>query len=284
MRRLLAGILIVLSAVMLLASAAGIGAIWYYKAPLTHTVTSQLKEIDAALAQAEVSLDSSEKQLQRALQIVDSAQTAFESMKTQTNSAENLFETVQSTLNDRLLPELRTTRSRIDQARSTLESLQSVLKRVQSLMPGADLTLPDQTLTDLIASARSLDTEIANMQILADQASAFLGANADLLGGDLTETRSSLVNFLDAIGDYKGKIAGWREQAQGLLAGAPRWIGQASVILTIFLIWFGFSQFSLLLHGLGVWRGGNPLRALRRRAQAGEATADEASFDVEGQA
>ena len=73
-RKILSGILIALSAIFLVASIVGIGAIWFYNEPLTQKATGQLKDIDAQLAQAQATLQSSEKELQRALRFVDSAE------------------------------------------------------------------------------------------------------------------------------------------------------------------------------------------------------------------
>jgi hypothetical protein len=280
-RKLLAGILIAFSALFLVASVIGIGAIWYYKGPLTREVTGQLKQVDVELAQAEATLASSEKELQRALRIVDSAQTAMDKLKAQTNSAANFFDTVQSTLDDRLLPELKTTRTRILSARTTLESLQSLLKGVSSFVPGLDLNAPDKVLADLIASTKSLDTEIVNVETMATQASTFVGDTGYLLGGDLTETQKSLKNFLDSIGDYKTKLAGWRQQDQHLLENAPRWINEAAIILTIFLIWFGLSQFGLLLHGLALQRGADPFYVLRPEPIVETVITEEEDIDLE---
>jgi chromosome segregation ATPase len=263
-RKIIAGLLILLSAIFLIASVAGIGAAWYYNEPLTRQATGRLKEIDRELALAQATLQSSEVELERALRFVDTAQAALEKLTQQSESAENLFENIQSTLDDRLLPELKTTRNRIIEARSTLENLQSILATISGFIPGVDLNVPDDILADLITSARSLDTEIANMEVLATQASTCVSDTSFLLGGDLTETRNSLENFITAIQDYETKVAGWREQGENLLANAPRWIDQASIILTIFLVWFGLSQFGLLLHGLSLYRGADPLVALRR--------------------
>ncbi len=47
----------------------------------------------------------------------------------------------------------------------------------------------------------------------------------------------------------------WRQQADDLKVNTPKWIDQASIALTIFLFWFGFSQFGLVLHGLSMRRG-----------------------------
>jgi F0F1-type ATP synthase membrane subunit b/b' len=267
LRRIFAALLILLSAIFLVLSILGFGAIWYYNDPVTREVTSQLKQIDAELAKAQATLVSSEKELERALRIVDSAQTAMEKLAEQSEGAENLLDHIQTMLDDRLLPELKTTRTRLETARIGLEDLQSVLTGIGSFIPGVNLSGPDQILTDLISSTRSLDTEISNVELLAMQASTFVSDSSFLLGGDLTQTRDSLQSFLTAIQEYEKKVAGWREQAQMLLAGAPAWIDQASIALTVFLVWFGFSQFILLLYSISLQRGGDPLLGLRRERQ-----------------
>jgi hypothetical protein len=264
LRKFLAALLILLSAVFLVLSILGIGAIWYYNEPATREVTSQLKQIDAELTQAEATLASSEKELERALRIVDSAQTALEKLAEQSEGAENLLDHIQSTLDERLLPELKAARTRLQNARATLERLQSVLAGVTSFVPGIESIVPTKTVTDLISSTQSLDQEINSVELLAMQASLFVSDTSFLLGGDLTQTRQSLQGFLTAIQEYEKKVAGWRAQEKMLLEGAPRWIDQASIALTIFLVWFGLSQFILLLYALSIQRGGDPLLGLRR--------------------
>jgi hypothetical protein len=162
-----------------------------------------------------------------------------------------------------------------------LENLQSVLTGISSFIPGVGLNIPDQMLTDLIASARSLDTEIANMEVLAAQASTFVADTGFLLGGDLTQTRDSLQNFLSAIQDYETKVDRWREQDADILEKAPNWIDQASILLTVFLVWFGFSQLSLLLHGIALQRGMNPLLAIKRERHHNPLIKDEKDLELE---
>jgi hypothetical protein len=263
-RKILSWLLIVLSGLFLIASVAGIAAIWIYNTPLTLEITTELENIDSQLAAAQTTLTSSEIELTRALRIVDAAQTALDKLKAQSNSADNLLDTIQNTLDDRLLPELKTTRDRIDAARGTLQQLQSLLAGVSGFIPGVDLGVPDKLLADLIQSANALGAEITNVEALAKQASLFVGDTSYLLGGDLTETRASLQGFITSIQEYQTKITGWREQVSDLLEGTPRWIDQASVGLTVFLLWFAFSQFGLLLHGLTMRRGGDPFLVLKR--------------------
>jgi chromosome segregation ATPase len=253
-RKIFSWILILLGAVFLILSVSAIITIWIYKGPLTRDAVSQLEEIDRELALAETTLHNSELELARALRIVDATQTALEELTEQTSSAESLFERIQSTLDDRLLPELKTTRTRIESARATLVNLQTVLAGVSGFIPGVDLTLPDQILADLITSAQTLDGEIANVELLATQASLFVSDTSYLLGGDLTQTRESLQSFLTSIQEYQKKVTIWRAQAADLAESAPRWIDQASIGLTLFLLWFGISQVGLILHGRTILR------------------------------
>jgi hypothetical protein len=263
-RKILTWILIILGSLFLILSVAGIVAVWIYNEPLTQKVTAQLSDIDSQLAQAETTLKSSEQELARALRILDASQAALEKLTQKTNNAANLFGNIQSTLDDQLLPNLKTTRNRIQSARTTLESLQSVLSGVSSFIPGVDISLPGKVVSDLITSAKSLDTEIANVESVAEQASTFVGDTSFLLGGDLSGTRESLQNFLTSTQDYEKKVADWRRQVADLKANAPTWIDQACLALTVFLLWFGISQFGLLLHGLNMRRGTDPLLGLKR--------------------
>jgi exonuclease VII small subunit len=263
-RKFFSWLLILLSGLFLVLSVAGITAIWVYKKPLTNQAMTQLKSIDSQLAQAQTTLDSSQKELERALRIVDNAQAALDKVKQQTNSAGNLMEDIQGTLDNKLLPDLKATRERIASARDTLTQIQTFLAGIRSFVPGVDLSAPDKTISDLIASATALDSDIVNGEKLATQASQFAGDTAYLFNGDLTETHDSLRSFISAIGVYQTKIAGWREQTATLITGAPDWINEAAIGLTIFLLWFAVSQFGLLLHGLSMLRGEDPFRVLRR--------------------
>lgn len=263
-RRFFAGILIVLSVIFLVASLVGTGAIWYYNERLTREATGQLEKIDLELLQAEATLQSSQEELERALRIVENAQAALEKLTRTTEGAENLFESIQITLDNRLLPELKQTRTRILEARSALEEVRSVLESVSALIPGVEAVLPGRVVADLIDSTRSLDTEIEHVEMLATQASVFVSDTGYILGGDLTETRASLQVFLSSIQDYERKVVRWREQNRRLIEGAPRWIDQASIGLTVFLLWFALSQYGLLSHALNIQRGHNSFVVVRR--------------------
>ena len=258
------GALIVLGTIFLILSLVGMVAAWVYNEPLTREATSRLTDINTELSQAQVGLQSSQQELERALRIVDATEAALEKLAGQSTGPKGLLESIQGTLDDRLLPELKTTRERLIAAGNTLKTLRNTIEGLGSFIP-IDLTGPDQILADLIASANSLDSEIASIELVAQQASTFLSDSSFLLGGDLTETRKSLEEFLATTQEYEKRVTDWRKQVADLIESTPRWIDQASIILTIFLLWFGLSQFGLILHGLNIRRGHNPFDVLRRK-------------------
>jgi len=268
-RKIFSWMLIVLSTLFLVLSLAGMVAAWVYNGPITRKTLAQLESIDHELEQAQGSLKSSQAALERTLRILDAAQIALDNLAQQSTDAQSLFENIQGTLDDQLLPELKTTRERIDAARETLEGLQSALEAVSSFIPSVDLTGPDQILLNLIDSAKSLDSEIADVEGIARQASTFVSDTSYLLGGDLTQTKASLESFLQSTKEYQEKVTLWREQVTQLTEDAPKWIDRTSLALTFFLLWFGLSQFGLLLHGLSMRRGEDPLDILRREKSEG---------------
>ena len=264
-RKILTGVLIGLSSIMLILSVAGVGAAWIYNEPLTLEATTRLQGIDATLAQIQTDLQNAKAEVERALRLIASAEKALASLAEQTTDAKSLLENVNSTLDDQLIPGLKTTRENISQVRGTLDDLRAALEKVNTLLL-VNLNIPgDELLAGILSSMDALDSEIANVQDLAQRASTFVSDTSYLLGGDFNETKQYLEELLLVLTDYDSQITDWRVQAGTLIESLPGWIDHASVILTFFLLWFGFSQSGLLLHGLNLWKGGNPLEALGRK-------------------
>ncbi len=260
MRKILTGTLIVVSSILLLSSAAGIVLAWIYNEPLTSDVVGRLEAVDAELELAETTLKHSKQEIERTLRIVNATEAALE--KFTLNDPQKFFEDVQSTLDEGLVPELETARERLVAARDSLERLRVTLFGL-NLVPFLQINIPDKILTDLIDSADAMQSQVDDVSLLARQASAFLDDASYLLSGDFTETKESLEFFLAAIDEYEQKISTWRADLAAWIELFPIWVDRASILLTVFLLWFGFSQFGLILHGLGLRRGDDPLEALR---------------------
>lgn len=262
-RKILAGLVMVLSGLLLLASAVGIGAVWGYNTPLTEAALARLAQVDAELSLAQVSLERAQTELERTLRLVDAADAALSTLKEEMVLARQLFDEVDAVLDQGLVPALQGSRARVEDARKSIEDLRGSLEALNAI-PFLNLNLPGDALLDnLLAVTDSIDGEIARVEDLAKKAATFTGDAAYLMGGDLGQTRQNLQGLLAVVTDYKSKVTGWRVQIAAWSAALPGWLDAASVFLTVFLLWFGFANFGLLLHGLSAWRGGDPLYILR---------------------
>jgi F0F1-type ATP synthase membrane subunit b/b' len=255
-RKIIAGILIAISAILLGLSIAGIVLIQAYKEPLTQFSTTRLQTIDTELGQAQTALQNAALELERTLRAVEAAEISLETLKADFTQAKALFGDVNGTLDKQLLPGLKTSRAKIEQAKSSLLELQASLTKVNAL-PFASLSLPsDKLLNDLITSADSMDILIIQVESMAKKASGFLDDASYLMEGDLTETKDNLRNFLTVVREYDQKFSGWREQIATLTESLPGWLQTVAISLTIFLLWFGLSQISMIRHGLALWQDG----------------------------
>jgi vacuolar-type H+-ATPase subunit I/STV1 len=263
-RKIFSGLLIGLSSVLLVLSLVGIIAAWYYNEPLTQDALARLGEIETELSRTQVALQDAKAELERTLRIVDAAEETLERLSDELAQAKQLFDEFDRTLGDRLIPGLETSRERLNSVRQRLEDLRAGLEQLNAI-PLLNLNIPgDEMLRNLIATVDSIDTQIERMDDLADKASTFAEDVSFLMGGDFSETRKRLETFVAVVDDYGQKVDGWHTQVQTWIVSVPGWIDRASIILTVFLLWFGLSQFGLLLHGLDLWRGGDPLLVLRR--------------------
>jgi len=268
-RKIISGTLIGLAAILLALSIVAIGSVWVYRQPLTMNTTDRLQMIDADLAQAQTAFQSARLELEQTLRLVESAEASMAMLKDDFAQVKTLFDNTTVILDDQLLPGLMASRGKIDLAKTSLQGLRDTLAEINSL-PLLELNIPgDKLLGDLIASADSLDGQIVRVEDLVKNASTFVSDASYLMGSDFTETKTNLQNFLSIVTKYEENLVDWRAQISGLLESLPNWIMTASIGLTIFLLWFGFSQLSLILHGVSVWRGGDPLTVLRKSAKEG---------------
>jgi predicted nucleic acid-binding Zn-ribbon protein len=262
-RKIIAGTLIAISSILLGLSIAGIALVWMYQEPLTQFSTTRLRAIDNELGQAQTALQNAERELERTLRAVESAEKSLETLKVDFVQAKALFGSVNGTLDKQLLPGLKASREKIDQAKSSLLELQGTLAKIKAL-PLADLNLPsDKLLGDLIASASLLDAQITRVENMVKKASTFLEDASYLMEADFSETKDNLQDFLTVVQEYDRKFTGWREQLAMLAESLPGWIKTAAISLTIFLLWFGLSQLSVIWNGLSLWRGGDAQVTLR---------------------
>lgn len=263
-RKILSGVLVGLSSIILLASLTGMVLAWVYNEPLTLEATTRLEEVESQLKQIQTELRNAKDEVERALRIIRSAEDALAELTQQAGDANELLKQVNQTLDDELIPGLESTRTKLTDVRKILVDLRAALKSLNSL-PFVNFEVPgDDVIANILNGVDSLDSEIENVQDLAQRASTFISDTSYLLGGDFQTTKQNLQDLLKVLQGYDVKLTGWLEQVQTLKESTPKWIDNASLSLTIVLFWFAFSQLGLILHGLAIWHGENPWEVLKK--------------------
>jgi hypothetical protein len=264
LRKTFSALLVGLSSILFVASLVAIGLTWFYKEPLTRDGLSRLELIDGELEIAQTTLQEARAEIERTLRLVESAETTLSELESELSQARALFGEVDETLEGQLVPGLQGTREQINAAMNAVMEIRVFLQQVNEI-PFVNLNLPgDELLAQIISVGFTLDQQIVGMEALAEKATLFLKDASYLMGGDFSTTRQNLLNFLAAITAYDEKLTEWRLQVADISLALPGWANTAAISLTVFLLWFAFSQFGLILHGVALWRGENPLRAFQR--------------------
>lgn len=263
-RKILAGLWLVLCGALFVLSLIGVVVIWQHKQPVIDGVTARLAGIDIELAHAQTALKNAQAELERALRFVDSAEKALESFSEQAAVAKEFLDTITEVLDETIKPSLTTSREKIDEAQQTMDDLRASIEALNRI-PFVNLKVPDDgILSSFTTIIDSLEGEVIRVDEIADQASTFMNDTSYLMGGDLSETRNNILNMQTVLDEYEGRIVTWRDQLDILQNESPGWIQRTAIWLTVFLLWFAISQFGLILHGLAVYRGGNPFGVLRK--------------------
>ena len=263
LRKVLSGLIIAISAFLLVLSVVGIGAAWVYNEPITQRALAQLRDLDGELAQAQLAFDGAETEVRRALRILESAQAALQSLSQTSTEAQGTLKGLGQALDDRVIPGLRGASERLDQVSAALQGALTTLEAINST-PLVPVPIPgEEWLSGLLHAADSLNAEIADIETLAGQASTFLADVDYVLAGDFGETKRGLEQLLASVLEYKTKVVGWRAQIAMLNVGLPGLVDRACVVLTVVLLWFGLSQGGLILLGIAAYKGRNPFAVLQ---------------------
>ncbi len=266
-RKIFSGTLIVLSSILLVLSLVGIGAVWYYNEPLTLEMTARLVTVDDELDLTQTALHGARDEMERALRFIDSAEESLETLSKQSAQAKEFLDAVTGLLDETISPSLAVSKKKIGETQKTLDELRKSIELINRI-PFVNLEVPDdEILSFFIEITDTLESEVDRVGEMAAQASSFLNDSSYLLGGDLQETRENIQNLMVVVEEYISRIDDWRDQLATVKKDLPSWIDRASIILTVFLLWFAFSQFGLLLHGLNSWHGEDPLKALRKNGE-----------------
>ena len=109
----------------------------------------------------------------------------------------------------------------------------------------------------------TLQTQIEEGGGKIEQLSQTTRNTIDSLSTGFAKLETSIDSMLATMDVYEEKIESTQEQLAYLETNLPTWIDLISVVLTIILVWLGFSQLGLFILGWSFFKGQDLLAGFR---------------------
>lgn len=287
-RKIWYGVVIALSAVVILISAAGILGTWVVGRALSDATVQMLVAVERAAGRAET--------------LAGNAERGLADIQDLTTQVSNVTQQIGENVTDKgvvlaLLPEDRE-RMLVEKVQSVVDTLSAIRGAVNSALemyravdrlPFVSLPKPaTETVDKLEAAANDLQAMVNDLaQSVRDFRAGVAGALnrvttlADRIGAALEQTRQNLT-------DAQLLLAALQQRAAELQGTVPIYFTILSVVLSLFFIFLLYTQVEVIRLFVGRWRGLNaPVEALAVEASTAEVlppeTTGEASSRVEAQ-
>ena len=253
-KRILAGVVLLLSAAGLLLSLAGGIGVWIVKGPATAKATRVFERIEAALDIAGKGLDQSKTSLARAAERLDSAREEQRKLAQEPRPNSALRRVLARTVQQRVAPEIGNAHEKLHTVAEAAVVVNSVLEDVGNF--------PFLSVTGLdIDRLTEINDRLADVGPAAWELSRLLGEPA--LGSDAADAQFSrieraLKTMRGLIVEYESRLTEVRQRTEELKSRTLPWITPASILISVACFWIALSQVSLLSHAWSWWKPSGP--------------------------
>jgi hypothetical protein len=255
-KRILAGLILLLSTVVLLLSLAGGVGVWVVKEPVTAKATRTFERIEAALDVAERNLDQVKTSLNRAAERLDSAREEQRKLaqEPQPNSA---FQRIAARkVLPRIAPDLGNAHEKLHTVAEAAVVVNSMLEDVGNFPLLSVTGLDVERLTEI-------NNRLAEVGPAAWDLSRLLGEpgpepDADAAGAQLSRIERTLQTMQGLIAEYQSRVTEARQRAEALKSRTLSWITPAAILISVVCFWIALSQVSLMSHAWSWWKRSAP--------------------------
>lgn len=241
--RLLAGLTLLLAAVLLLLSLTAAVAVWFLRQPVTSRATNLLARIESALQVAQNGLTSLQTSLDRSSERLLSVRQEQRKLDQQTNPPSSARRLLARTVQQRLSPELGDAHSTLHTVAEASIVVSSILEDIGNVPFLANAGLDSQDLTRL--NQRLLQVESSAWELSRLLGDPDSSAEAD---AQLSRVEQTILALRTLITQYESKLLQARQQKELLQSRIFPWITPATLLLSLLCFWFALSQISLLVH------------------------------------
>jgi hypothetical protein len=249
-KRILAGLILLLSVAGLLISlAAGVG-VWVVKAPVTARVNRIFDRVDSGLDLADESLDQVKASLDRAAQRLESVKEEQRKLAQNPPRGSATRRFMARTVQQQIAPDLGNAHEKFHTIAAAAVVVNSVLEDVESV-PSLETSGLD---VDRLAE---INRRLSQVESSAWELTRLLGdpeADADAEAA-LSRIEQVLQTLQGLIADYALRVKEFRHRTEELKARTFAWITYATIAISLVSFWIALSQVSLLCHAWSwLWR------------------------------
>ena len=253
----------ILSVVFFVAGFVGLIAIWAGNQPLTDELLVRIETIDSDLEQAEITFTETRLELEATQQQIDLIQSVIAAVGIDSQENVEILTDIVQSFDDRLSPLIDTVSGGVGKLSEAFLALKNIVEKLNALplvsieIPGAD------KLAELSASLEEQQTSVIQLKEKVQQLSQLTEDTLNTLTSGYADFEVTINNLMDLVTEYETKVIAYREQLSFLETNIPGWIDQASLVLTIFLIWFLISQCGMFALAWSFYKGQDLLKRWR---------------------
>lgn len=262
-KKILAGIVIAVSIIGIAICLTGIYFSWSFNTPVTEAIEGVLTGVERFLMVTDGGLGRLNEGLgeaDAAVTIIEGAVVEAGDTINQTNIA---FEILDATVGDTLFP-------KIENMAGTAVAIADAVVAFNDTLEAAN-EIPFVDIPTLTPQLEELATEIeairADVQATRDELQAIKEENVAKPVNAITDKTSKISTGLGqvqtAVSEGQAKVNQTLENVGVTKSKVARTIDLISITITVLLLWLILAQVSLIVQGLGVFKGHNPLDLIR---------------------
>ncbi len=249
-KRIVAGLVLLLAALVLLLSLVATTYLWIVKGPATTQLNAVFGRIEAALDVAGDHLSQVKASLNRASERLGQAREEQRKLARNAQPGSALQRVVARQVLPAIAPDLGTAQEKLHTVAESVIVVNSVLEDLGNFPALAIAGLDVERLQGM--NARLVDVAPAAWEL-----SRLFGeptAASDAAEAQCSRIERALATVQQSITDYAPLLTDARQRVEGLKAWLLPWITTGAILLTLFLLWVAGSQVSVLVHARGWWQ------------------------------
>jgi hypothetical protein len=254
-KRILAIVVIIISAVFIVACLAGVVFSWSINTPMTNALTGALTGVERVLTAADTGLERVNTRLVEAQSNIDTIEENVETAGETLSETSIVYQVLDRTVGDELFPKVEAAGDSIVAIRDTVVAFNATLESINQVPFVEVPTLTEEldTAADQMEIVQS-DVEETRAELRAIREGAIskpvtaITDRTTRISDGLEATQTSLTGTQTNIDDNLESIAGIKARVPGL-------IDLVSLVFSFIFLWITFGQVGLIVLAWGTIRG-----------------------------